>query len=185
VSAPCRLPCVVVAVVLAAAAHTAAQQPTSDASSKSAPFATELTQLLDAQQLTSVAAKSDGGYVGALYVPGIQLLVVSGKFPAGDRMGYLLAQKSYKDAYLDLSSASERASRVFISDLGANGLRFGREKDQPFDIVDLGGKNVSFDRVVSGNGKRSGDEYSTTFSTVDTQYSQLLQMLIAVLKKPS
>ena len=184
-SAPHRLPWIVAAVAFILSTPTVAQQRPSDTTSKSAPFATELTQLLDAAQLTSVAAKSDDRYVGALYIPGIQLLVVSGKFSAGDRMGYLLAEKSYKDAYLDLSSASERTSRVFISDLGANGLRFGREKDQPFDIVDLGGKNVSFDRVVSGNGKGSGDEYSTTFSTVDAQYSQLLQTLIAVLKKPS
>jgi hypothetical protein len=176
---------VALTISVALSAALVAQQPPSGTASKSAAFATELTQLLDAAQLTSVAAKNDDRYVGALYVPGIQLLVVSGRFSAGDRMGYLLSQKSYKDAYLDLSSASERTSRVFITDLGANGLHFGRQKDQPFDMVDLGGKNMTFDRVVSGNAKASGDEYSTTFATMDEQYSQLLQSLIAVLKKPS
>ena len=180
-----RLPGVLAAVVLTAWAHAFAQQPPSDTTSKSAPLATELTQLLEAAQLTSVAAKNADSYVGALYVPGVQLLVVSGRFSAGDRMSYLLSEKSYKDAYLDLSSASERGSRVFITDLGANGLRFGRGKDQPFDMVDTGGKSMTFDRVVSGSGKRSGDEYSTAFTTMDEQYSQLLQALIAVLKKPS
>ena len=108
-SAPHRLPCAVVAVALTLSASTWAQQPPSSTASRSAPLATELIQLLDAAQLTSIAAKNDDRYVGALYIPGIQLLVVAGRFSAGDRMGYLLAQKSYKDAYLDLSSASERS----------------------------------------------------------------------------
>ena len=51
--------------------------------SKSGPLARQLTQLLDAAKLESMAAPDPvgGGFVAALYVPGAQLLVVSGKFP--------------------------------------------------------------------------------------------------------
>ena len=47
--------------------------------------------------------------------------------------------------YMDLSSASEPQTRVFIMDLGANGLRFKREDNQPFDTADVAGKSLTFD----------------------------------------
>ena len=154
--------------------------------SKSAALATELTQLLDASMLTSIAAKNGDQYVAALYIPGSQLLVVSGKFTGQDRMGYLITQKEYRDAYLDLSGASDHTTRVLYSDLGANGLRFGRAKDQPFDMVNVGGKGMSFDRIVKNkDDDHDQDEYAKSFSTRDDHYAQLLQTLIAALKKPS
>ena len=57
-------------------------------------------------------------------MPGIQLLVVSGKFASDERMSYLIEQKSYREAYQDLNSASERGSRILISDLGPSRLHF-------------------------------------------------------------
>src|SRR4030095_5247880 len=141
--------------------------------------------MLDTMKLNSFAAKHADGYVGALYMPGIQLLVVGGKFTSGERMNYLIEQKSYREAYSDLNSASERTSRILISDLGPSGLRFNREKDQPFDIVDVGGKSLSFDGKWGGKDNPSREEYSKTFDTTDEQYSQMLQVLIEALKKSS
>lgn len=153
--------------------------------SKSADLAGEFKQMLDTMKLNSFAAKHADGYVGVLYMPGIQLLVVSGKFTSGDRMNYLIEQKSYREAYGDLNSASERASRILISDLGPSGLHFKREKDQPFDIVDIGGKSLSFDGKWGGKENPSREEYAKTFDTTDEQYSQMLQVLIEALKKSS
>ena len=153
--------------------------------SKSAPFAAELAQMLQTKNLNNVATKDADHYVGALYVPGIQLLVVRAKYAATDRMTYLIMMKEYRDAYVDLNSASDRDSRILISDLGANGLQFRREKDQPFDVVDLGGKSLSFDGRWGGKDGVSRDEYTKTFETTDAQYSQMLQALIEQLKKPS
>jgi hypothetical protein len=175
------------ALVLTIPFHAFAQgAPSADGQgSKSAPFASALVQLLEASNLTSIAAKHGDRYVAALYIPGSQLLVVAGQFPGQDRMSYLLGQKSYRDAYVDLSGASEQASRVLFSDLGADGLRFGREKDQPFDMVAVAGKGLSFDRIVRGNRAPAQDEYAETYTSMDEQYSQLLQVLIAAMKKPS
>ena len=52
--------------------------------SKSAPLAKQLAQVLDAAKLESMAAAdpTTGAFVAALYIPGTQLLVVSGKFDA-------------------------------------------------------------------------------------------------------
>jgi hypothetical protein len=156
--------------------------------SRSAPLAVELAKLLDASGLTSLAAKFTGDgnpYVAALYIPGSQLLVVTGRFAGPERMAHLIGQKEYREAYLDLSGASELATRMLFSDLGANGLHFGRGKNQPFDMVTTGGKGISFDRIVDDDERGSDDEYGKTFATMDQEYARLLETLIAVLKKPS
>ena len=153
--------------------------------SKSAALATELSNLLDSMKLDSVAASSGSDhYVGALYFPGSQLLVVAGKYSSPARMNDLLGKKAYKDVYLDLSSASEQQSKMFIMDLGANGLRFKREDNQPFDTADFAGKSHTFDGDW-GRAKISEAEYRKTFTATDEQYSQLLQALITALKKSS
>ena len=153
--------------------------------SKSAALAAELTRLLDASKLGSVAAgRGDGEYVGALYFPGSQLLVIGAKYSAPARMEYLLDKKAYGEVYADLSSASEQQSKIFIMDLGANGLQFKREDNQPFDTADVGGRSVNFDGDW-GRARISEAEYRKTFETTDDQYSQMLQALIAALKKTS
>jgi hypothetical protein len=153
--------------------------------SKSAPLAAELCKLLDEQKLDSVAARQAGDqYVGALYFAGTQLLVVRGKFNSAARMDDLLGKKEYKEVYMDLSGASDLKTRSFIMDLGANGLRFKREDNQPFDTADVGGKSYQFDGEW-GRAKMSEDEYKKMFAATDEEYAQMLQALIATLKKPS
>ncbi len=180
-----KLSCVrryaLVAAAVLAPALAAAQD------SKSAVLAVELTQLLDTAKLDSIASRHGGGqdgFVGALYFPGSQLLVVSGTFAAPERASALLLQKSYRDIYIDLNSASVPASKVFISDLGANGLRFRREDNRPYDSADIGSKAYAFDGDW-GKAKISRDEYTKAYQTTDEQYATMLQALIAQLKKPS
>jgi hypothetical protein len=153
--------------------------------SKSASLATELAKLMDEMKLESAAAQQSADqYVGALYFPGAQLLVVGGKYPAAARMKDLLGKKDYREVYMDLSSASDQKTRVFVMDLGANGLRFKREENQPFDTADVAGKSVAFDGEW-GRAKISEQEYRKAYSETDEQYSQMLQALITALKKPS
>ena len=151
--------------------------------SKSAALATELAGLLDKMKLDSAAAQQGTDvYVGALYFPGAQLLVIKGKYSSAARMKDLLGKKDYREVYMDLSSATDQATRVFVMDLGANGLRFKREDNQPFDTADIAGKSLTFDGDW-GRAKISEDEYRKSFATTDEQYSQMLQALIAALKK--
>ena len=140
---------------------------------------------MGSKNLDSIATSDADSYVGALYTPGAPLIVVRAKVPSKDRISYLLYNKMYRDAYVDLNSASDRSTRLLITDLGANGLQFKREKDQPFDIVDLGGKSMSFDGKWGGKENPSKDEYAKTYESTDEQYTQMLQALIAALKKPS
>jgi hypothetical protein len=149
--------------------------------SKSAALVTELTGLLEQMKLDSVAGQYADQVVGALYIPGTQLLVVTGKTSA--HFDPLLKQKAYRDVYVDLNGIPD-TSKVFISDLGANGLRFKRESNQPYDSVDVNGKTIAFDGDW-GKAKISEQEYTKTWQSYDDRYSQLLQTLIATLKKPS
>ena len=151
-------------------------------SSKSAPLASELVKLLDSLKLDSVAgSRGVNDYVAAMYFPGSQLVVVSAKTSVPDRMKYLILQKSYKDLYVELNGAVDQASKVFISDLGANGLQFKREKNQPFDTVDTAGKSTPLDGDWR-KAKLSEQEYTKIYIAQDEAYSQMLQALIATLK---
>lgn len=152
--------------------------------SKSAPLAAELAKLLDDAKLDSIAAKSDDGYVGALYFPGTQLLVVKAKYTVPARMDAMLTQKAYRDAYIDLNSATDPKSKMFVSDLGANGLRAKRENSQAFDEVDTAKGNFLLDGDWD-KAKISEAEYMKNFQANDDAYAHMLQALIAALKKPS
>jgi hypothetical protein len=174
-----RVQLIVVACVLLVPAATFAQESTS------AAVATELTRLLDQAKLDSIAAKHQvaGQYVSALYIAGSQLLVVSAKYSQPARMDYLLGEKKYQEIYQDLNSASEQQSKVFVMDLGANGLRFKQENSQ-LDTADVSGRSVVFDGDW-GKAKISEADYRKTFQTTDAQYTQMLQALVAALKKSS
>jgi len=110
------------------------------------------------------------------------LLVVGAKYSVPDRMNQLIGQRQYRDVYADLSSASEQATKIFVMDLGANGLKFKRENNEPFDTVDTSGGSVVFN---GERGKLSEDDYKKVFVTSDEQYTSMLQALLVALKKPS
>jgi hypothetical protein len=153
--------------------------------SKSSPAVVELLQLLDEMKLDTVAAADGGGFVGALYAPGSQLIVVRGTFASPVRAEILIDRKMYRDLYGDLNSAAELATKIFISDLGADGLKFRRANNsEPFDTADVGDKSYRFDGDW-GKQKLSRDAYTKAFQDIDEQYARMLQALIAQLKKPS
>jgi hypothetical protein len=171
---------VLAALLVVASPTLTAQQ------SKSAALALELTQLLDARKLDSIGARfaDPDQFVGALYFPGTQLLVVKARYLVPPRMDLYLQQKNYRDVYLDLNSASVPESKVFISDLGANGLQFERQNNQPFDSVDREGRSFSFDGDW-GRARLSREEYTKAWETTDGDYVKMLEALIAEAKKTS
>lgn len=167
-----------VCVLLLAPALASAQD------SRSAQLATELSKLLDTMKLDSIAAKVDEDeYVGALYFPGSQLLVVKARYSAFERMDEQLVQKNYRDVYIDLNSASVPDSKVLISDLGADGL-YADRRDNQFDTADLGGKSYTFDGDWR-KAKLSEQEYLEAYETTDAEYQEMLQALVSELKKTS
>src|SRR6476620_6182340 len=74
--------------------------------SKSAPLARQLAAALDQAKLDSVAARDPSHpdtFVAALYIPGVQLLVVSARYTAPQLLDPKLTQKNFKDVYIDLN----------------------------------------------------------------------------------
>ncbi len=159
----------------------AAQQP----ASTSAALASELVKLLDQMKLDAVASNRGPAdeYVGALYLPGTQLLVVNAKSSVPDRMKYLLLQKSYKDLYLELNGTVHQESKVFVSDMGANGLQFRPARNQPSDTVDAKGKTSAFDGEWR-KAKVSEAVYIKAYQEHDDAYSQMLRALNDTPKMP-
>jgi len=154
--------------------------------SKSAALATELARLLDEKKLDTIATRvtDPDQYTAAMYFPGTQLLVVGAKYSAPARMDEALKDKKYRDVYIDLNSASVPQSKIFISDLGANGLQAKRRGNQPADTVDTKGRSYALDGDW-GKAKLSEDEYMKTFQESDSAYVKMLEALIAELKKTS
>ncbi len=149
--------------------------------SKSAPLAKQLTDALDAAKAMNIAAKGDqpDRYVAAMYLPGT-LLVVSARYPVASIFEAKLAKKDYQDAYADLQSASEAATKVFIQDLGADGLKF-----KTFDSVDTAKGSMTFDGDWKKAKAASEEEYQKAYTDADDQYAKILTTLLAALKRTS
>ena len=100
---------VLMAGVLAAgiAVPATAQQPPSTSATATA----ELVKMLNERKLDAAAGRlGPGEFVGAMYFPGSQIVVLSAKTTVPDRMTYLLLQKSYKDLYVELNGSLDRQS---------------------------------------------------------------------------
>lgn len=150
--------------------------------SKSAPLAKQLAQLLDAAKLDSIAAPdpTSGGFVAALYIPGTQLLVVSGKFttPAGAEAR--IKNKEYRDLYMDLQGAALPGSRMFASDVSCDGFTLKSNGDGAADSWDVANKSLMFDGHKKA--KMSETDYSKAFADADEQYARILTVLLAQVK---
>jgi len=171
--------------VLAALLALSIAAPAAAQDSKSAPLAKQLAAALDAAKLDSIAAKdpdSPEAFAAALYFPGMQLLVVSGKYSVPQLLTTRVANKEYRDVYLDLNGAA--TGKVFIEDPGADGLKVKRENNQPFDQAEMSGKRTMFDGDWKAQ-KLSEQDYMKAFSAADERYAQILTALLAQLKKTS
>ena len=170
---------VVASLLLVVPAFAVAQE------SRSAQLAAELVMLLDAGKLDSIAANVEGDeYVGALYFSGSQLLVVKARYSVPERMDVKVADRLFRDVYIDLNSASVPDSKILVSDAGVNGLQARRGNNQPYDTVDMGGKSYAFDGDWD-NADLSEQEYTDAFEMSDAEYTRMLEALVAHLREIS
>jgi hypothetical protein len=153
--------------------------------STSAPLAKQLAQALDQAKLTTIAAKdpaSKDTYVAAMYFPGSQLLVVSARYSVPVLLDAKLTERKFMDVYIDLNSASIPDSKVFVSDLKADGLQPRPGQDEPFDTYEQGGTQATFDRNWKDR-NLTEDDYMKQFADADQRYAKMLTVLLAELKK--
>ena len=159
---------------------TAAAQNTS----KSAPVAKELVQVMESKKLDSIAAKietPEGHYAAALYFPNVQLLVISGHYSAPQLMDPRLTAKQYRDTYMELSGTVSPDTKVFVQDMGEPGLT-PKKQENMYDTWTRAGKVVMFDGD-NDKQKISDAEYAKTFAAADEEYARILGALLAEAKK--
>lgn len=151
---------------------------------KSAPAAAELMTLLGQADLDAVAARlpnTEDQFVAALALGGSQLLVVSGQYSAPDLLTPSLEEKSYRDVYVELQGATVPETKVFITDLGADGLVSRPAAEQPFDTYEDAGVRTAFNGDWRGQ-SLTEDEYMARFTKADEQYATMLGALVDALK---
>ena len=142
----------------------------------------ELASLLNAGRLDSVAARipdTDDMFVAALYVPGQQLILVSGRYAAPTLLREKILSKRFRDAYQDLYGASDPATRWVVEDLRADGLRLVRAKDQPSDVYTGAGAEPMFFDGEWKRRKLSESAYKDAFQQADASYARMIGVLVS------
>ena len=174
----CSLILLGILAIVAVASDAAAQE------SRSELVARELVQLMDTGKLESIAAKDPSDpdrFVAGLYFSGLQLLIVSAKYSAPALLTTRLSKKEFRDVYVDLNSASDPKTKIFIEDLSADGLRARPKGDGGSDTWEAAGKRIVFD----GDRKKqnlSDKEYDDGFAKADAEYAKILALLVAAAK---
>ena len=170
-------PLIIVMLVL-----TLVPAATPDRAPQSATIATELAKALSEQRLDAIAAQDPDEpdrFIAALFFADSQLLVVSARYASPSLLTVRLAQKQYRDVYLDLSASSIADSSVLFQDMNADGLCARR--GQAADIVYDGGQAATlFDGDWDKH--KSDKTYEQQFVAADQQYSRLLKILLAQLR---
>lgn len=158
-----------------------------DQASKSAAVAKELSQRLDQAKLQHIAARDPEDptrFIAAMYFPGMQIVAVSGKYSVPVLLNEKLMAKKYQDVYVDLSSASERDTRITIEDLRCDGLPAARIKNGPNDAWEQGSSRVVFDFDWKKQ-KLSEKDFYDKLNAADAAYARILGILLAEAKKAS
>jgi hypothetical protein len=175
----CRL-----AVMLLSLAFVSVPAAARAQDAKSPELAKQLAELLDAKKIDAFAAadaQNAGTYVALLYFPGTQLLVVSAKYSAPRMLDDLLQKKDYRGVYVELSSASITATKVFVMDTFADGLVAKPNGGTASDSVERAGTQLTFDGEWK-KAKQTEADYMKAFGECDHAYGQALQLLLAKLK---
>lgn len=152
--------------------------PAAAADSRSEPLAKELATLLQQQKLDVIAAADpadDKRFVAALFFPG-QLLVVAGHYAAPSLLAQEVSQKQYREVYTALQGAADAESKVFIQDMGADGLQ--ADAAASVDVMYERGVDQTFFDGKPQQHKMSKAVYDKKFAEADASYAAMLTLLI-------
>ncbi len=160
-------------ILLAAAVSLSAGQDC-----KSAAPVKEFVQLLDAAKLDAMAAAdpaAPGTFIAALLIPETQLLVVSAHYAAPSLLVDKIKAGDYRGVYMDLHAAGTAGSRIFVQDMGPDGIF---AKDDNGDSWEAAGKTTIFDGQWKKT-KLSEADYGKTVADADERYTKMLGLLLA------
>jgi len=151
-------------------------------------LAERLVKRLGAKEPRALSAPVPGDesrFVAVLHMPGSQLLAVSATYPAPALLRELIVKNDHRQVYLDLNSAGDMDGRFFVFDLGQPGLAAGRRDSEPFDITWRNGlTRTDYDGQWQSQ-KLSEEEYRARFEQDETEYAELLRVLLATESAPA
>jgi hypothetical protein len=150
----------------------------------SAQPAAILKARMEQLKLDAIAARDmdePGRFIAALFIPGVQFLVVSAPYPVATALDKKIAGRQYMDVYIDLQAVRDRTGHFFVEDLQADGVR--ASGDAACDTVTLNGATP-----VVFNGKWDAqhltqEEYDARFKRDDERYARMLKVLNAALAR--
>lgn len=176
---PACLAHVCFACLLAAGSQTPAP-----AASGSAALTKELVTLMGTRQLDAIATAdpaAPGRFVAAMVYPGVQLLVVRAQPPSAADTATRINYRMYRDAYSDVQQPLKPEGKLFIQDMGADGLSpIGSTS------VDIMYEDGTRQTIFDGNWKKLGmsqAEYQKKYAAADAEYTRLLALLVAEAKR--
>jgi hypothetical protein len=174
------------AVLVALLAMAPATAPLAAEDAESAAPAAALKTLLEQLQLEVFVVRDPeepGRYVGVLYVPGSQLLVVSTPYPVPAALDKRIAEGKYMDAYQDIQTVRDRQGLFFVMDSLADGLRREPKLDQPFDSTSTDNSApIAFDGKWKAQ-QLTEEQYEEAFATGDARYARMLKVLTTALAR--
>jgi hypothetical protein len=136
----------------------------------------QFVSAMEARRLDAIAVPDryeDGRFIAALVYPDVQVLVVSGRASSPEALLKQIAERRFRDAYLDLNRGASDG-RVFIHDMGANGLQEGGGEG---DIYYEGDARTLFDGNWTAQSLTEAD-YQRKEEEADLRYSRALALLL-------
>jgi hypothetical protein len=135
---------------------------------------------LDAAGLDAIAAghpDTPGQFVAALYLRGSQLLVVSAQHPSVDGVTHRIANRQFREVYLDLQGTPTQRGKFFVQDAGADGILSARPGSGAVDVVyEDGARQTLFNGDLKGQ-QLTPSEYDAKLAEADARYARLLTLL--------
>jgi hypothetical protein len=150
-------------------------------SSQSEAAAREIAQLMKQHKLECLAAVEPDAadrFVAALYFPN-QLLVVSARYASPALLRERVLTRDYRGVYEQLQGAGDAQGKLFVHDLGVDGLHLRPTPERPLDMVY---QSVNMRTAFDGDWSKQGlseQQYRERFRVIDQQYARLLQALVA------
>jgi hypothetical protein len=146
----------------------------------------ELITLFDQYQLHAVASRLSperDRFAAALYLPDNELLTVRARYAVPVLLQEQIYLERYRDAYLALNGAGSTEGKLFVEDVGADGLAMKPGPNGRFDIIY---QEANTRTLLNGDWKSqslSEQEYKQRFAAAEQGYAQTLASLIDELKK--
>jgi hypothetical protein len=152
----------------------------------SAATAGDLVYLLDQFHLDAIATPDPmepGTFVGALYIPGSQLLVVSARHPSVDGVIERIAMRQYREVYLDLQGTPTPDNKFFVQDARADGILSALPGSGDVDVLyEDGVRQTLFNGDTRGQ-QLTPAEYDSKLAAADARYARLLALLASAVRQ--